>query len=448
MQLPIQRPLMRVTWLKIHLYLALIAGFFFALMGLSGSLGIYREEIDELLNPRLVIEEPQGKYQSLDRIMASVRAAHPNRHGSWTLEMPRGSHGMITAWYDKPTETFFERYAPLMVSVNPYSGEVVASRFWGKTATTWLLDLHTQLRLDTFGWNAVGILGLLLMLSCGTGLYLWWPGLLEPGQALKVRHRAGMMRLALDLHRLLGLFSTIPLLLLAGTGVLLSYPSVLETLAGSSGMEHGQTGRTILSTAIPNNHPTGLASATFVAQAPFPRAELRRVTTPAGDTGVYRINLRQGGEINQRHPYTTVWVDRWSGQIKEVRNPAKFSRGEIFASWIWPLHSGEALGAVGRFAWFLSGLGLFVLYVSGLLRWLCRSGKVRDREVNFAALRPLLYRMSSRIQRAGLRFFQLIRWLAKKAAPYLLMGYSILWQWIGRIRPMMMNRQKRIGKNK
>ena len=450
MQFPIQRLLMRATWLKVHLYLALSAGFFFALMGLSGSLSIYREELDELLNPQLVIEEPQGKYQSLDRIMASVHAAHPNRYGSWTLEMPRSPHGMITAWYDKPTETFFELYAPLMVSVNPYTGEVVASRFWGKTATTWLLDLHTQLRLDRFGWNAVGILGLLLIVSCGTGLYLWWPGIREIGQALKVRQCAGMMQLAFDLHRLLGLFSAVALLLLAFTGFLLSYPSVLEILAGSSGMEHGQTGRNITSTAIPNNHPTGLAAASFVAQGPFPRAELRRVTTPAGDTGIYRINLRQSSEINQRHPYTTVWVDRWSGQIKEVRNPAKFSKGEIFATWIWPLHTGEALGATGRFVWFLAGLSLFVLYVSGLLRWLCRSGKVRDREVNFAALRPLLYRSKEIIYRAGLGLFLLIRLLVQKAkqcAPYIMMGYVILLQWVSRIRLYVMNRQKRIGKN-
>lgn len=109
MQLPIQRMLMRTTWLKVHLYLALSAGFFFALMGLSGSLSIYREELDELLNPQLVIEEPQGKYQSLDRIMASVRAAHPNRYGSWTLEMPISPQGMITAWYDKPTDRDFLR---------------------------------------------------------------------------------------------------------------------------------------------------------------------------------------------------------------------------------------------------------------------------------------------------------------------------------------------------
>ena len=273
------------------------------------------------------------------------------------------------------------------------------------------------------------MLGLLLLVSCSTGLYLWWPGLREISLAFKVRHKAGMMLLAFDLHRFLGLFSAVALIVLAFTGFLLSYPSVLETFTGSSGMEHGQTGRTITSTAIPNNHPTGLSAASFVAQGPFPKAELRRVTTPAGDTGIYRINLRQSSEINQRHPFTTVWVDRWSGQIKEVRNPAKFSTGEVFATWIWPLHTGEALGATGRFVWFLSGLSLFVLYVSGLLRWLCRSGKVRDREVNFAALIPLLYRMRKLLYRLIFEAYLLIRLLAQKTrqcTPTIRKGYDML----------------------
>ena len=121
----ILRPLTRSNWLKVHLYLALSAGFFFALIGLTGSISLYREEIDGLLNPQLIIENPQGKHQSLDKIMASVHAAHPTRYGSWTLEMPSSPLGMITAWYEKPTETFFELYAPLMVSVNPYTSDVV-----------------------------------------------------------------------------------------------------------------------------------------------------------------------------------------------------------------------------------------------------------------------------------------------------------------------------------
>ena len=443
MQFPVHYKLQRASWLKVHLYLALSAGFFLALIGLAGSLSLYRAELDELLNPQLVIEAPQGKYQSLDKLMASVRAAHPARYGSWTLEMPRTPHSMMTAWYDKPTETFFELYAPLMVSVNPYTGDVVASRFWGQTATTWLLDLHTQLRLARFGWHAVGILGVLLIISCGSGLYLWWPGIRALGSALKIRYRSGMMALAFDLHRLIGLLSATALIVLALTGLLLSYPALLEALVGASGMEHGETGRTITSTAVPNNHPTGLAAASFVAQGPFPKAELRRVTTPAGDTGIYRINLRQGSEINQRHPYTTVWVDRWSGQIKEVRNPVKFSKGETFATWIWPLHTGEALGAAGRLAWFFAGVSLFVLYVSGLLRWLCRIGRLKDRDVNVAALRPWLCRMRAMLYRAGLGFVRLSRLLIQKAqhyAPY-------IWQWTKGVYLMMINRQKRIGKN-
>ncbi|HEY8094731.1 MAG TPA: PepSY-associated TM helix domain-containing protein [Methylobacter sp.] len=446
MQFPIQRLLNREIWIKIHLYLALIAGFFFALMGLTGSISVYRAELDELLNPRLVIEQPSGNRQSLDKIMAAVQMAHPTRYGSWTLEMPRSARSMITVWYDKPRETFFEVYAPLMVSVNPYTAEVVASRFWGQTATTWLLDLHTQLNLGRFGWNAVGILGLLLMLSIGTGVYLWWPGWRGILTALRVRHKDGMIRLAFDLHRLTGLLSASILLLLAFTGFHLSYPSILETLTGSSGMEHGETGRNIISTAVPNNHPVGLESAEFVARGPFPKAELRRVTTPAGDSGIYRINLRQGSEINQRHPYTTVWVDRWSGQVKEVRDPNGFAQGEAFTTWIWPMHTGEALGPTGRLLWFVAGIGLFVLYVSGLLHWLHRRGMVKDREVDLSALRPLFYRAQQMACRTGLILFQragLLLQRAKIYAPHVIKGCTTLWL---RLRAMI-SQQKRLGKD-
>jgi uncharacterized iron-regulated membrane protein len=372
----------RKWWRLCHVYLALVFGLVFALIGLTGSLSIYREELDGLFNPHLAVDVPSSPALSPDKIIAAVRTAHPDRHGAWTLEMPRTPNGMIIAWFEKPKESVEAFYAPLMVSVNPYTGQVVDSRLWGQTLTTWLLDLHTQLQLDGFGRNALAVLGGLLMLSVFSGLYLWWPSWRKLSQAFRVHHNAGLMRLVFDLHRLLGVASSAFLILLAFTGFHLAYPALLENLTAASGMGHGDAGPNVRSTAIPNDRPVSLSEAILVARGPFPRSEVRRITTPVGELGTYKINLRQMNEINQHHPFTTVWVDRWSGQIRDVQNPSSFSAGQTFTTWLWPVHTGEAFGGSGRLVWFFAGLTPALLYLSGFMHWLYRHGFVADRDID------------------------------------------------------------------
>ncbi len=372
----------RKLWLKCHLYLALILGLFFALIGLTGSLSVYREAMDRLFNPELEIQNPGTPKLPLDRILIELRKAHPNRHGAWTLEMPRDENAAITAWFDKPRETIDKFYAPLMVAVNPYNGDIINSRFWGETLSTRLLNLHTDLLLDEQGRNYVAALGIALAVSVLSGLYLWWPGLSGLRKAFRLRHEAGLMCLLMDMHRLAGFFSAPFLLLLAVTGFHLAYPALLETLTASAGMGHGDEGPNVSSTAMPNDRPISIAEAVLVARGLFPSSEVRRITTPHGDLGTYRINLRQRQELNQHHPFTTVWVDRWSGQIKSVNNPMQFTPGQKLTTWQWPLHTGEAFGAAGRFAWFVLGLLPTYFYISGILHWLYRKGLVRDKPVD------------------------------------------------------------------
>ncbi|MFM8333153.1 MAG: PepSY-associated TM helix domain-containing protein [Candidatus Methylumidiphilus sp.] len=407
----------RELWRQIHVSLALGAGLLFVLLGLTGSLCIYREELDELLNPKLAIGTPGEQYQPLDKIMAAVLAAQPGRHDEWVLELPRSPYSMATAWYEKPHETFGEAYAPLMVSVNPYTAEVVASRFWGRTFATGVDDWHTRLQLGISGGRIVGLIGIGLLVSVASGLYLWWPGVHGLRQALTIRHRQGWRRLLHDLHGLLGLSSAAVLLLLAFTGFHLAYPQILETLAGASGMGHGEDGPAIRSTAAPNNRPVSLAEAALIARGPFPHAEIRRIATPAGTEGTYRVNLRRPGEVNIRHPVTMVWIDRWSGQIREVRNPNRFTAGQAFVTRLWPWHTGEAFGPLGRLLWFCAGFTPLLLYVSGLAQWLMRRGIVRDRPVDFSRLRP--YGDRTRLQARHLG--QALAALARRVA-----------RWIGR----------------
>lgn len=377
----------RRLWLKIHGYLALILGFWIALLGLAGSLSIYGESLDHLFNPQLIVSRPGNAHQSLERMMAAVQTAHPHRHGSWILELPRAPDDMLTAWYERPRETSGQFYAPLMVSVNPYTAEVLANRFWGETVVTWLSDLHTQMLLGQFGWYAVGCLGLPLAASLLSGLYLWWPGFSSLLRAFSLRHDAGASQLAIDIHKLTGLFSAAVLLFLAFTGFNLTFPKLPETLLGTSGMGHGDDGPEVRSSAQPNDHPVSLDAAVRLARGPFPHAEVRRVATPAGPTDTYRVFLRQPEEINRKHPFTTVWVDRYSGHIRAVRNPARFSDGEKLLEGLWPMHTGEALGTWGRLAWFAAGLMPALLYVTGLLRWLIGRGWIPDFLIDYTPLR-------------------------------------------------------------
>ncbi|MFM8342668.1 MAG: PepSY-associated TM helix domain-containing protein [Methylomonas sp.] len=384
MSISIRHLFARSVWLKIHLYLALSFGLLFALQGLTGSLSVYRQEIDGLFNPQQIIVPPQAQTLSLDKIIASVRQVHPDRHGVWTLELPRSPNQVITAWFEKPRETFGAFYAPLMVAVNPYTGEVIENRFWGQTVTTWLLDLHTHLRLEAVGRDLVAVLAVLLIMSVCSGLYLWWPSWASLRQAFQFRHKAGLSRFLIDLHRWVGLLSSVFLLLLAFTGFHLAYPPLIEALTASAGMGHGDGGPNVRSTAIPNDRPISLTEAVLVARGPFAQSELRRVSTPQGESGTYRINLRQKNEINQHHPITTVWVDRWSGQIRDVRNPNKFSAAQTFTVWLWPLHTGEAFGELGRLIWFFIGLTPMILYISGIYFWLQRKGVIKDRSLHFS----------------------------------------------------------------
>ncbi|BBL73550.1 PepSY-associated TM helix domain-containing protein [Methylomagnum ishizawai] len=377
---------------KIHRWLAIPFGLFFALIGLSGALALYGPALDLWLDPRLSIDRPKDPPLPLGHILAAVRAAHPRRPGSWTLELPRTPDGLLTAWYENPEETQGRLYAPLMVSVNPYTAEIVASRFWGGTAATRLSDWHTQLGLGRTGWNWVGGLGVALVLTVISGLWLGLAGLggTKPGGGLRLG------RLALDGHRLFGLAIALPLLAQACTGFGLAFPRVPESLLGTSGMGHDDDGPTVRSTAMPNDRPVGLDEAVLLARGPFPHAEVRRVATPEGETGTYRVSLRQPWEVNRRHPLTTVWVDQYSGQIREVRNPARFGAGETTMTWLWPLHTGEIWGTGGRLLWFLAGLAPALLFASGVLGWLVRRGRVRDMPVEFGPLWADIRRLAAR----------------------------------------------------
>lgn len=358
----------RPFWLNLHLYLGLSAGLIFTIVGLTGSLLVFYVEIDEFINPLLHISEVQTTHpKPYEDILQALRTKHSERDKAWRLEIPRHPQAMMMARYYKPAETEHLHFAPLFAWVNPYTAEVVSSRFWGQTVMTWLYDLHYTLLLDLTGKTIMACIGGVLLISLGTGVYLWWPSAEKVKSALVFKRYASSARFNYDLHKINGIYSLIFLLLLILSGILLELPDFFNP--GINRLSPLYEAKPNLSRYQNGVIRISVDQAVAIAQQQFPNASLRWIETPKGQDGSYRIMFYQYGEPSKRFPKSIVWVDQYSGNVLEIKNPVNNSFGDTFLNWLHPLHSGEIAGLIGRWLVFFLGFIPAILYVTGFIRW-------------------------------------------------------------------------------
>jgi uncharacterized iron-regulated membrane protein len=336
--------------------------------GITGSILAFYIEIDEWLHPELVLTEQdlQLQPQSYQRIFSALMSAHPQRTLSWRLELPDNPKRMITARYYQPKEKAGLAFAPLQVWVNPYTAEVINSRFWGDYAMTWIYDLHFTLLMDKTGRNIVAFIGLCVFVSLLTGLYLWWPTKKAVKTAFSFKLQASIQRNIYDVHKLTGVYGAIILLLIVITGTLLDFSETKKVIEEFSPLYQAQNTQSTIVDSATRIH---VDEAVVIAQALFPTAKVKWIVTPNDEWDSYRINLRQVGEPSLRFPKTNVWIDQYSGEVLSIRDVRDDSAGDTLLRWLHPLHSGEAFGLAGRVVVFLVGLLPLVLFITGVIRW-------------------------------------------------------------------------------
>jgi uncharacterized iron-regulated membrane protein len=346
---------------KLHKYAGLIAGLLLAVSGVSGSLLVFHDTLDEWLTPRL-LSDPTAEAVSLETVLAAAAAAVPGR-APQRLNLSRGP--------GSPHEVRFEARpgapGPLQVSVTP-AGEVRAIRDWGQYPSSWVYRLHYNLLAGTTGHYVVGAGGLLLLFFCLSGLYLWWPRGRRAGRwrrALTLRRDAGRFRFYFDLHRTAGFYLLPVLLVVAFSGVSLVFPGAVRALVGAV--------LPLDAPPAPHVEPNGAALSVdqVVARGrrAFPDAVLTRVDLPGVPTDPYRLAFNQPDEPWSNYGATRVWVDQYNGAILDIYNPLTSAAGSQVMSWQFPLHNGDALGLAGRWLILVSGLLPGLLFATGLYLW-------------------------------------------------------------------------------
>ncbi len=353
-----------LAWRKLHLYLALAFGMVFVFSGLSGSTLVFYQAIDEYLNPALLTVERGAEYAPLTEIVAAARAREPETAKLTRLHLPRHPRAAMKARFAVPRQ---EGEMLLDVWVDPFTAEVLGQRRWGGYLMSFLYQLHHTLFLGDAGKTLIGVAGMSLLVSVIAGLTLWWPRRARLFRVSGFRRAVNRRRCAYRWHITLGACAAPVLVVIAFSGISMIFPQSVKAIVG-----------VVLPFAAPVPATVGgdsggqrldIDAVGRIAADLFPRAQLQRIYPPASAGGVYRLIMRQPGEVGKTSGSTRIWIDPRNGDILAVREPKSLPGGDAVFAWLFPLHNGEAFGPAGRMLVFLTGFTPLILYITGMRVW-------------------------------------------------------------------------------
>ena len=129
----------RALWVQVHLYLGLFVGALLVVFGVTGSVLVFFQEIDEWLNPTLLtVEVPapgQDEYRPVGEILAAAeRAAAPGSRITQVYGAPTRER-VVAVYVEQPSTAwqriFVDPYRPV-TGVRSYgAGEWVPTVFHG-----------------------------------------------------------------------------------------------------------------------------------------------------------------------------------------------------------------------------------------------------------------------------------------------------------------------------
>lgn len=368
--------------LFLHRWVGLIAGLPIAVIGLTGSLLVYRGALDRALHPALhdVAAPAAGATVTPGEALAETRWENPDPEPV-TIQLPSAADAPYVIWHRAA-------HGAEKTYVDPNTGRVLGVRPAGSDPVRALFDLHVNLLAGDGGMIVVGVLGLLLLLASVTGAVVWWPRAGKWLRAVSVRLRGSGRRVNYDLHRAGGFWTMayLGLLALTGSGLVFS---------GTAGdLLNGVTGSTPPPAPPASAEPPD-GAAREAAVAPIPPARidsawsaLRRrapegrvtfISLPSGPRDPVSLRFRLPSEI---HPVgrSFAYADRWSGELMRVDRQPEMDAGPRLLHALYPLHIGDfEVGPISpgvvRFVWALLGAAPAVLLVTGFLVWYRRGGE-------------------------------------------------------------------------
>ena len=369
------------AWL--HLWLGIGSGIIVIIISLTGAMLVFESEIKSMSSPWLHASVTENTTQlPPSAIYKSVHKAMPDEI-------------IQSVWYNGPGKTakVSIKDSDSLVYVNPYDAKIVAvvdheDFFHVIEEGHFHLWLPHEIGEVLTAWGTLIFFFLLI-----SGLILWYPkkwNKANRNKSFKIKWNASFKRLNYDLHNVLGFYTLIIALLMAFTGLCLSFNWFREGVYWATG---GQTEENGKKEQIEESY-SNVNSVDKLVAADFIWKKVRTEIAKENKEAVI-INFNEKPEENIyacTDMHLGVWRDLYFDPqtLKLLPSSQANINDEHFANWLrrsnYSLHTGMIGDIYTKIIYFIASIICASLPITGFLVWL---GKKKKKKPSKKIIEPL-----------------------------------------------------------
>jgi uncharacterized iron-regulated membrane protein len=359
--------------LFIHRWLGFISGLVVFIVSITGCIFCFQDEIQDALHNYRTVE-----VSNAPMLKPSVLKDNGLKH------IPKGKFaGLI---YNSPGRAAIVGITDAAgyhnLYTNPYTGKILGDDLLQKNFFIIVEYIHLYLLLPAnIGKMVVGISVLIFVVLMITGIILWWPKRkTDRKRSFTIKWNGRWRRVNYDLHNVLGFYAASISIILAITGLSMSFEWVENGIykAGNIGhkLEHADEKKLFKSDSVhkavnPNAPAIDIAYATMRSKSPGAQMILFYGGAAAGDAlyaGAYPKELHYA--YNDAYQF-----DQYSGKMLQYLPNSQKSPGLKLENMNYDIHVGQIAGLPGKILAFIASLISASLPVTGFIIWLGKRKK-------------------------------------------------------------------------
>lgn len=356
-------------WFQLHGWFSLPIWLVFCFVCLTGTIAVLSHELTWLTNPAARANNPDNlPAKPVAELVAAVQQAYPTADVGMVMVLePYLVNAVAFTDHDKPFALAY---------VNPYTAEIQQINE-GITFIGFMRSLHGWLLFPwqngySVGYYLVCAMAIVMLGALITGLVIYknfWRAFTQP----KLRLNQGKKTILADLHRLAGVWSIWFLIVMSATG--LWY--LTQAIMWHADIDIEPHPPLVSAQQLPldaNAPKINLTEALAITRQRFPDFQLSYLMLPEHQRDMYKL-MGGGQHIFYDQVSYSVSINPWTGEIASEKSPESMTSIQTIMHIADPLHYGTIGGIWTKIIWFIFGLILSGMSITGFMLWGSRTVK-------------------------------------------------------------------------